>query len=50
MVEVLVAIALLAIIASLAAPDLHSALVRNKVANIGNEFASALQQARALAV
>jgi type IV fimbrial biogenesis protein FimT len=50
LVEVLVVIALLAIIASLAAPDLRSALVRNKVANLANEFASALQQARALAV
>lgn len=43
-------IALLAIIASLAAPDLRGAVVRNKVAGLGNEFASALQQARALAV
>lgn len=46
----LVVVALLAIIASLAAPDLRSAIVRNKVANLANEFASALQQARALAV
>lgn len=50
MVEVLVVIALLAIIASLAAPDLRSAIVRNKVASLSNEFATALQQARALAV
>jgi len=50
LVEVLVVIALLAIIASLAAPDLRSAIVRNKVAGLSNEFASALQQARALAV
>ena len=50
LVEVLVVIALLAIIASLAAPDLRSAMVRNKVANLGNEFSTALQQARALAV
>jgi len=50
LVEVLVVIALLAIIASLAAPDLRSAIVRNKVANLGNEFSTALQQARALAV
>jgi type IV fimbrial biogenesis protein FimT len=50
LVELLVVIALLAIIASLAAPDLRSALVRNKVANLSNEFAAALQQARALAV
>jgi len=50
LVEVLVVIALLAIIASLAAPDLRSAIVRNKVASLGNEFSTALQQARALAV
>ena len=50
MVELLVVIALLAIIASLAAPDLRSAIVRSKVAGLGNEFAMALQQARALAV
>jgi type IV fimbrial biogenesis protein FimT len=50
LVEVLMVIALLAIIASLAAPDLRSALVRNKVANLANEFSTALQQARALAV
>ena len=50
MVELLVVIALLGIIASLAAPDLRSAIVRSKVAGLGNEFALALQQARALAV
>jgi len=50
LVEVLVVIALLAIIASLAAPDLRSAIVRNKVASLSNEFSTALQQARALAV
>jgi len=50
LVELLVVIALLAIIASLAAPDLRSAIVRSKVAGLGNEFAMALQQARALAV
>jgi len=50
LVELLVVIALLGIIASLAAPDLRSAIVRSKVAGLGNEFALALQQARALAV
>jgi type IV fimbrial biogenesis protein FimT len=50
LVELLVVIALLAIIASLAAPDLRSAIVRSKVASLSNEFATALQQARALAV
>jgi type IV fimbrial biogenesis protein FimT len=50
LVELLVVIALLGIIASLAAPDLRSAIVRNKVASLSNEFATALQQARALAV
>jgi type IV fimbrial biogenesis protein FimT len=50
LIELLVVIALMGIIASLAAPDLRSAIVRSKVAGIGNEFALALQQARALAV
>jgi len=50
LVELLVVIAVPAIIASLAAPDLRSAVVRNKVASLSNEFATALQQARALAV
>ena len=50
LVELLVVIALLGIIASLAAPDLRGAIVRSKVAGLGNEFAMALQQARALAV
>ena len=50
LIELLTVIALLAIIASLAAPNLRAVVVRNKVANVGNEFAAALQQARALAV
>jgi type IV fimbrial biogenesis protein FimT len=50
LIELMVVIALLAIIASVAAPNLRAVVVRNKVANVGNEFASALQQARALAV
>ena len=50
LIELMVVIALLAIIASLAAPSLRAVVVRNKVANVGNEFAAALQQARALAV
>lgn len=50
LIELMTVLALLAIIASLAAPDLRAMVVRNKVANVGNEFASALQQARALAV
>ncbi|MBX9794967.1 MAG: GspH/FimT family pseudopilin [Burkholderiaceae bacterium] len=43
-------VALIAIIAALAAPDLRAFVVRNKVASVGNEFSAALQQARALAV
>lgn len=50
LIELLTVIALLAIIASLAAPALQAVVARNKVANVGNEFASALQQTRALAV
>ena len=46
----MVVVALLAIIASLAAPDLRAVVARNKVANLGNEFVASLQQARALAV
>ena len=43
-------VAVLVIIGALAAPEMRRMLVRNKVASIGNEFAAALQQARALAV
>jgi type IV fimbrial biogenesis protein FimT len=50
LIELLVVVALVAIIASLAAPDLRAVVARNKVANLGNEFVAALQQARALAV
>ncbi len=50
LIELMTVIALLAIIAALAAPDLRAFVVRNKVAGVGNEFSAALQQARALAV
>ena len=50
LIELMTVIALIAIIAALAAPDLRAFMVRNKVAGISNEFSAALQQARALAV
>lgn len=50
LIEMMTVVALIAIIAALAAPDLRAFVVRNKVASVGNEFSAALQQARALAV
>ncbi len=50
LIELMTVIALIAIIAALAAPDLRAFMVRNKVAGVSNEFSAALQQARALAV
>lgn len=43
-------ISVLAVIAALAAPNLRSFVLRNKVAGVSNEFSAALQQTRALAV
>lgn len=50
LIEMMTVVALIAIIAALAAPDLRAFVVRNKVAGVSNEFSAALQQARALAV
>jgi type IV fimbrial biogenesis protein FimT len=50
LIEMMTVVSLIALIAALAAPDLRAFMVRNKVAGVGNEFAAALQQARALAV
>ena len=42
LIELLMVLALPAIIASLAAPSPRAVVVRNKVANVGNEFAAGL--------
>ena len=50
LIEALTVIAVLAISLALAIPNLRSFVVKTKVSGISNEFSSALQQARALAV
>jgi type IV fimbrial biogenesis protein FimT len=50
MVELMVALAILAILASLAVPSLRVFFVRNTFANIGNEFSGSLLRARNEAV
>lgn len=50
LIEALVTIAVLAIVTSLAAPNLRDFIVSNKMANLSNEFSSAVLQTRALAV
>lgn len=50
LIELMTVVTMLAILAALAAPDLRTFVVRNRVAGVSNEFAAALQQARALAV
>lgn len=50
LIESLVVIAVLVVIGSLAAPNLRTFIVRNKVAAMSNELTTALTQARSLAV
>lgn len=50
LIELLTVIALVAIVATLAAPGMQAFLMRNRVASLSNEFTSALQQTRALAI
>ncbi|HUG23253.1 GspH/FimT family pseudopilin [Piscinibacter sp.] len=50
LIEALTTVAVLVVLASLAAPGLQNFVTRNKVASISNEFSSALQQTRALAI
>lgn len=50
LIESLVVIAVLVIITAIAAPNLRTFVVRNKVASMSNELTAALSQARALAV
>jgi len=50
LIELMLSIALVGVIATLAAPNLRIFLVRNKVSSLSNEFAAALLQARSLAV
>lgn len=50
LIEALVTISVLALVTGLALPSLRSFMVSNKMANLSNEFSSALLQTRALAV
>ena len=50
LIELLTVIALVAILTTLATPGMQSLLLRNRVASLSNEFTSALQQTRALAI
>ena len=50
LIELLTVIALVAILATLAAPGMQAFLLRNRVASLSNEFTGALQQTRALAI
>jgi type IV fimbrial biogenesis protein FimT len=50
LIEAMVTIAILAIIISIGVPSLRGVMVSNKMAFISNEFGSALQQTRALAI
>lgn len=50
LIEALVTISILAIVTSLAVPNLRDFMVSNKMANLSNEFSSAVLQTRALAV
>lgn len=50
MIELMVALTILAILASLAVPSLRTFFVRNNFANIGNEFSGSLLRARNEAV
>ena len=50
LIELLTVIAIVAILATLAAPGMQAFLLRNRVASLSNEFTSALQQTRALAI
>ncbi len=50
LIESLVVIAVLVVITAIAAPNLRTFVVRNKVASMSNELTAALSQARSLAV
>ena len=50
LIELLTVIALVAILTTLATPGMQALLLRNRVASLSNEFTSALQQTRALAI
>jgi type IV fimbrial biogenesis protein FimT len=50
LIEMLTVVAVLAVVGALAAPYLGTFMVKNKVASLSNEFTSALQQTRALAI
>jgi type IV fimbrial biogenesis protein FimT len=50
LLELLVTIAIAAILAALAAPSVRDFIVRNKMSSIGNEFSGGLQRARNEAV
>ena len=50
LIELMVTIAVAAVLVSLAAPSFRELLLRNKAAGITNEFSAALSQARGLAI
>jgi type IV fimbrial biogenesis protein FimT len=50
LIELLVTISILAVIGALAAPNLRTFVVRNKVASMSNELVAALSQGRSLAI
>lgn len=50
LIEALVVVSVLAVVTALAAPNLRTFFVRNKIASLSNEFSAALVQTRALAV